>query len=86
VIFAVDRFNVVPIRNDAVVARARLPSAERQKPSYANWTEAQPVTLGDGLYAAIVSFVFCRATPDGKAHVYSEYRLLTNLFVVNGFR
>jgi Tol biopolymer transport system component len=34
----------------------------------------------------VVSFAFCRATPDGKFHVYSEYRLLTDLFVVSGFR
>jgi hypothetical protein len=34
----------------------------------------------------IVSVVLPQSTPDGKAHVYSEYRLLTDLFVVTGLR
>ena len=34
----------------------------------------------------IVSFNFCRTSKDGRAHVYSAYRLLTDLFVVNGLR
>jgi eukaryotic-like serine/threonine-protein kinase len=32
----------------------------------------------------VVSVVHPRSTPDGKAHVYSEYRLLTDLFVATG--
>ena len=36
--------------------------------------------------AGIVGFNFCRASPDGRAHIYSAYRLLTDLFVVNGLR
>ena len=34
----------------------------------------------------MVSYAFPRSTPDGKAHVYSEYRLLNNLFAVKGPR
>ena len=32
----------------------------------------------------LVDVVLPRSTPDGKAHVYSEYRLLTDLFAVSG--
>lgn len=32
----------------------------------------------------IVAVVLPQSTPDGKAHVYSEYRLLTDLFAVTG--
>ena len=32
----------------------------------------------------VVNIVRPRSTPDGKAHVYSEYRLLTDLFVATG--
>jgi eukaryotic-like serine/threonine-protein kinase len=34
----------------------------------------------------IVGFNFCRTSSDGRAHIYSAYRLLTDLFVVNGLR
>ena len=34
----------------------------------------------------IVGFNFCRTSKDGTAHTYSAYRLLTDLFVVNGLR
>lgn len=34
--------------------------------------------------AGVVEFVFPLSTPDGKTHVYSEYRLLTDLFVASG--
>jgi len=34
----------------------------------------------------IVGFNFCRTSKDGRAHIYSAYRLLTDLFVVNGLR
>jgi eukaryotic-like serine/threonine-protein kinase len=45
------------------------------------FTEIRP---SDG--TGIVGFSFCRASPDGKAHIYSAYRLLSDLFVVNGLR
>jgi len=32
----------------------------------------------------VVQVLFPKSTPDGKAHVYSEYRLLTDLFVASG--
>ncbi len=32
----------------------------------------------------IVRYTFCRTSKDGKAHIYSGYRLLTDLFAVNG--
>jgi len=32
----------------------------------------------------IVSFSFCSASKDGRTHVYSAYRLLSDLFVVDG--
>ncbi len=34
----------------------------------------------------IVGYHFCRTSKDGKSHVYSAYRLLTDLFVVSGLR
>jgi eukaryotic-like serine/threonine-protein kinase len=34
----------------------------------------------------IVGYTHCRTSKDGKAHIYSAYRLLTDLFVVNGLR
>ena len=34
----------------------------------------------------IVGFNGCRTSKDGRAHIYSAYRLLTDLFVVNGLR
>ena len=36
--------------------------------------------------SGIVSFTYCRANADGKAHVCSAHRLLSDLFVVNGLR
>ena len=36
--------------------------------------------------SGIVSFTYCRASADGKAHVCSAHRLLSDLFVVNGLR
>jgi hypothetical protein len=36
--------------------------------------------------SGIVNFTFCRASADGKAHVCSAHRLLSDLFVVNGLR
>jgi hypothetical protein len=32
----------------------------------------------------VVDFIPLCSTPDGKAHAYSEYRLLTDLFAVSG--
>jgi WD40 repeat protein len=34
----------------------------------------------------VVGFVFCSVSKDGRVHTYSAYRLLTDLFVVNGLR
>jgi eukaryotic-like serine/threonine-protein kinase len=34
----------------------------------------------------VVQVLFPRSTPDGKAHVYSEYRLLTDLFEATGLQ
>jgi hypothetical protein len=34
----------------------------------------------------IVGFNYCRTSKDGRAHIYSAYRLLTDLFVVTGLR
>jgi hypothetical protein len=34
----------------------------------------------------IVGYSFWRASKDGRTHVYSAFRLLTDLFVVNGLR
>lgn len=36
--------------------------------------------------SGIVNFTFCRASVDGKAHVCSAHRLLSDLFVVKGLR
>jgi eukaryotic-like serine/threonine-protein kinase len=36
--------------------------------------------------SGIVNFTYCRASADGKAHVCSAHRLLSDLFVVNGLR
>ena len=36
--------------------------------------------------SGIVNFTFCRASADGKAHVCSAHRLLSDLFVVKGLR
>jgi hypothetical protein len=34
----------------------------------------------------VVQFLLPKSTPDGKAHIYSEYRLLTDLFVASGLQ
>jgi hypothetical protein len=36
--------------------------------------------------AGDVNVAVCHATPDGKFHICSEHRLLTDLFVANGLR
>ena len=36
--------------------------------------------------AGVVQFLLPKSTPDGKAHIYSEYRLLTDLFVASGLQ
>jgi eukaryotic-like serine/threonine-protein kinase len=43
-------------------------------------------TISPADRTGIVGFNFCRTSKDGSAHIYSAYRLLMDLFVVNGLK
>ena len=44
------------------------------------------ITISPPDSTGIVGFNFCRTSKDGRAHIYSAYRLLTDLFVGSGLR